>query len=204
MPKTYYSIVIPMRDEEQSLPQLFDEIEKTFRGLPYEVIAVDDASGYATHLGKWEALRVGIDRAKGSIIITMDADLQDDPKELPKLLKKLHEGYDIVSGWREHRQDPLYKIVLTRLANIIYGFNDFSSPMKVYRKKALAQLPKEGTLLRYSLLLAHQLGFRVAEVPVRHRPRMYGRSKFGIIKYVRIFYDLILLSLLFRGSGKLK
>lgn len=199
-----YSIVLPIRNEAQSLPQLFDEIEQTFRSLPYEIIAVDDASGYADHPGKWEALRAGINRAKGSVIITMDADLQDDPRQLPKLLKKLDEGYDIVSGWRKNRQDPAYKKVLTRLANIIYGFRDFASPMKVYRRKALEDLPKEGSLLRYSFLFGHKLGFRVTEVPVAHRPRLYGRSKFGVIKYFRIFYDLILLSMLFRGSGKLK
>jgi len=199
-----YSVILPIRDENQSLPQLFDEIEQTFKGVTYEIIAVDDASGYTDHIGKWAALREGIGRAKGQIIITMDADLQDDPRELPKLLKKLDEGYDVVSGWRKDRRDPQYKILLTRLANAIYGFRDFSSPMKVYRKSALTKLPKEGSLLRYSFLLAHQLGFKIAEVPVAHRARIYGKSKFGIVKYFRIFYDLILLSLLFRGSGKLK
>ncbi len=199
-----YSIILPVRDEDASLPQLFTEIEHTFAGKKYEIVAVDDASGYTDHFGKWEALRTGIERAKGSIIITIDSDLQDDPRELPKLLKKLDEGYDIVSGYRMRRHDPQYKIVLTRLANFIYKFNDFSSPMKVYRKDVLDRLPKEGSLLRYSLLLARQLHLKIVEVPVAHRPRKYGQSKFGIVKYFRIFYDLILISLLFRGSGKLK
>lgn len=199
-----YSIILPIRNEDESLPQLFNELETSLRGLSYEIIAVDDASGYTDHPGKWEALRVGIDRAKGSVIITMDADLQDDPKEIPKLLKKVDEGYDIVSGWRNPRHDVFYKIVLTRIANIIYGFNDFASPMKVYRKEVLKELPKEGSLLRYSYLLGHQLGFRTTEVPVAHRPRKYGKSKFGFVKYVRILYDLILLYLLFSGSGRLR
>lgn len=197
-----YSIILPIRNEEESLPQLFDEIKETFKYKNYEIIAVDDASGFRDHLGKWEALRAGISRAKGSVIITIDADLQDDPRELPKLLKKLDEGYDIVSGWRKPRHDPYYKILLTRLANIIYGYHDFSSPMKVYRKEVMAELPKEGSLLRYSYLLGNQLGFRVAEVPVVHRPRTYGKSKFGIVKYFRILYDLLLIRLLFWGSNR--
>ncbi|MCX6792358.1 MAG: glycosyltransferase family 2 protein [Candidatus Gottesmanbacteria bacterium] len=198
-----YSVILPIRNEEESLPQLFDEIEQTFRGKSYEIIAVDDASGHADHFGKWEALRTGIARAKGSIIITMDSDLQDDPKELPILLTTLNQGFDIVSGWRKNRQDPFYKIVLTRFANILYGFHDFSSPYKVYRKEALAKLPKDGSLLRYSFLFARTFGLHIAEVPVAHRARLYGQSKFGIIKYVRIFYDLILIRLLFCGSNRI-
>jgi len=196
-----YSIVLPIRDEDASLPQLFDEIEQAFSGTTYEIIAVDDASGLADHGGKWEALRTGIERAKGSVIITMDSDLQDDPKEIQKLLLP---GFDVVSGWRKNRQDPYYKIFLTRLANTIFGFKDFASPMKVYRREALDKLPKEGNLLRYSFLFARQLGLKTAEVPVVHRARLYGRSKFGIIKYFRILYDMILLSLLFSGSGRIR
>lgn len=204
-----YSVILPIRNEEASLPELFDEIEKAFAQKKYEIIAVDDASGRADHFGKWEALRTGIAYAAGSIIITMDSDLQDDPRELSKLLAKLNDGYDVVSGWRKNRQDPRYKVVLTTLANTIiswltgYQFHDFSSAMKVYRKEALEELPKEGSLLRYSFLLAHTLGLRIVEVPVMHRPRLYGQSKFGIVKYFRIFYDLVLIFLLFSGSGRL-
>ncbi len=201
MSKPYYSVILPIRNEEESLPQLFAEIEQAFAGKQYEIIAVDDASGYADHPGKWEALRAGIDRAKGSVVITMDADLQDDPKEIKKLLVP---GFDVVSGWRSPRRDAFYKIVLTRIANLLFGFKDFSSPYKVYRKDALARLPKEGSLLRYSYLFARKFGMRIVEVPVSHRPRLYGKSKFGVIKYFRIFYDLVLLSLLFRGSGRLE
>ena len=204
-----YSVIVPIRNESESLPQLFDELSVALRGRKYEVIAVDDASGHVDHFGKWEALRTGIAYAAGSIIITMDSDLQDDPRELSKLLAKLNDGYDVVSGWRKNRQDPAYKVMLTKFANVIvsrltgYPFHDFSSPMKVYRKEALEELPKEGSLLRYSYLLSHQLGLRIAEMPVSHRPRLYGQSKFGVVKYFRIFYDLVLIFLLFSGSGRL-
>lgn len=198
-----YSVIVPIRNESESLPQLFDELSVALRGRRYEVIAVDDAStdgslqilrqiGKNTpsfrilhlpkHLGKWTALRTGLAAAKGPVIITMDADLQDDPRELPKLFTTLNRGFDIVSGWRKDRQDPAYKIILTNIANWVvsrmthHEFHDFSAPMKAYRKQALGALPKEGSLLRYSFLLAHQLGLRIAEVTVNHRPRMYGRS----------------------------
>jgi len=191
---TMYSIILPIHNEDESLPQLFGEIEQAFTGKKYEIIAVEDCIG-----NKWEALRIGIERAKGDSIITMDADLQDDPGEIKKLLIT---GYDVVSGWRKNRQDPLYKILLTRLANSIYGFHDFSSPMKVYRKSALDRLPKEGALLRYSYLFAHKYGLKITEVPVAHRARIYGKSKFGIVKYFRILYDLLLIRLFFWGSNR--
>lgn len=226
-----YSIILPIRSEAESLPQLFEEISITFINKRCEIIAVDDASTDQSlrtlrhignknpalhvihlrkHLGKWAALRAGLDAAKGSFIITMDSDLQDDPREINKLLTKLNLGFDVVSSWRNNRRDRYYKVLLTKLANAIMSFitdqrfHDFSSPLKVYRKDALTRLPKEGSMLRYSYLLAHKLGFRIVEVPVAHRPRLYGQSKFGIVKYFRIIYDLILLSLLFRGSGTLK
>jgi len=225
-----YSVIVPIRNESESLPQLFDELSVALRGRRYEVIAVDDAStdgslqilrqiGKNTpslriihipkHLGKWAALRTGLAAAKGPVIITMDADLQDDPRELPKLFTKLNQGFDIVSGWRNNRRDRYYKIALTKFANAIitlvtgHRFYDFSSAMKAYRKEALMELPQEGSLLRYSFLLAHKLGLRIVEVPVVHRPRLYGQSKFGIIKYIRILYDLILILLLFSGSGRI-
>lgn len=204
-----YSIVLPIRNEDASLPQLFAEIEQTFRRKRYEVIAVDDASGYTDHFGKWEALRTGIARARGDVIITLDSDLQDDPRELPKLINTLNEGYDIVSGWRKDRQDDWYKITISQLGNSMISlfahkkFYDLNAPMKVYRRKALMGLPREGSLLRFSLLFAHTLGYRTAEISVRHRRRLYGTSKFGLVKYFRILYDSLLIFFLFSGSGRI-
>lgn len=211
MKKPVYSIILPVRNEARSLPQLIREIKSAMRGTSYEIIAVDDGSTDGTkgtfkisHQGKWAAIRAGLARSKGNVIITMDADLQDDPKEVPKLINKLDEGYDLVSGWRKNRQDPVYKIVLSRLANAIYHFHDFASSMKVYRREILEELPREGSFIRYSYLFAHNLGLTITEVPVAHRPRIYGTSKFGIVKYVRILYDLLLIVLLFSGSGRIR
>jgi glycosyltransferase involved in cell wall biosynthesis len=209
MEQPVYSVIIPIHNEAESLPILLREL-----GKRYEIIVVDDRSTdssgrYATLLlpqraGKWAALRAGIAKAKGRVIITMDGDLQDDPREIPKLLKKLDEGYDIVSGWRKVRRDPLYKIFLTRIANTIYGFRDFSSPYKIYRREVLSLLPTEGSLLRYSLLFGRKLHLKIAEIPVAHRPRRFGNSKFGLLKYFRIFWDLVLITLLFSGSGQIE
>jgi glycosyltransferase involved in cell wall biosynthesis len=231
MQKPIYSIIIPVRNEAESLPQLCMELSHAMHGKSYEIIAVDDTSTDGSlealrssskrlsiqiipmphHEGKWAALRTGMARARGSVIITMDADLQDDPQQLPKLIAQMNTGkYAVVSGWRKNRQDPAYKTFLTRTANIgisiltRHRFHDFSSPMKLYQKKFLTEIPKEGSMIRYSFLLAYRLGLPITEVPIIHRKRIYGQSKFGVIKYARILYDLVLLSLLFRGSGKLK
>lgn len=230
MKRPFYSIILPVRDESANLARLMDEIRSGMHGKTYEIIAVDDASRDAScrvlknliksnprlqiihmshHSGKWAALRAGIQEAKGNVIITMDADLQDDPKELTKFISYIARGYDIVSGWRKYRHDTFYKVQLTILANVVLSrmtgrvFHDFASPMKIYRKAALEQLPQEGALLRYSMLMAHQLRLRTIEIPVSHRPRQYGTSKFGVMKYFRILYDLMLILLLFSGSGRL-
>lgn len=198
MTKPKYSIVLPIRNEDASLPELFSEIQRAMDDRSYEIIAVDDASGYHHHFGKWEALRVGIAHAKGDVVITMDADLQDDPKELPRLITKLKQGYDIVSGWRKNRQDPWYKVHLSRFANVWIGaFHDFASPYKAYRKNILLSLPQDDSLLRYTLLFAKRKNYRIAEIPVAHHPRTHGTSNFGLIKYVQILYDLILIGPLF-------
>ena len=226
-----YSWVLPIKNEALSLPPLIKEIKKAMKGISFEVIAVDDASTddtfqtlkdlgnqfleikiihFAHPQGKWAALLTGISKAKGSIVVTLDADLQDDPQEIGKLLEKYQKGYEVVSGWRKKRFDPIYKVVISRLGNGLVSllglghFHDLNSPYKVYKRKVLDVLPKEGTLLRFSLLFAHKYGFKVKEVPIIHKPRKYGKSKFGVVKYLRIIYDLFLIYLLFSGSGKLK
>ncbi|MBI3380344.1 glycosyltransferase family 2 protein [Candidatus Gottesmanbacteria bacterium] len=158
--------------------------------------------------GKWAALREGIKVAKGEIIITSDSDWQDDPKEVKELLAKL-KSHDLVSGWRKVRHDPFLKILISRggnyLVSILYkkDFKDLNSPFKVYRRNVVESIPKDGSLLRYSMLFAHKMGYKTIEVPVTHRPRIYGKSKFGVIKYLRIIYDILLIFLLFSGSGRL-
>lgn len=203
------------------------------RGRPafgWEIIAVNDAStddslitlnslisqipqlqmiNLKTHQGKWAALLAGFKASKGQIIITLDSDLQDDPAEIIKLLNKFGEGYDLVSGWRKIRQDSTYKVVISRLGNSLastltsHNFHDLNSPFKIYRREVLENLPKQGSMLRFTMLFADKLGYKVIEVPIKHRPRLYGKSKFGFVKYLRIIYDLVLILLLFSGSGKL-
>lgn len=226
-----YSLLLPVRNEDESLKLLFDQIHTAMKGKSYEVIAVDDASEDTTlsnlreigkfykplkvvhfkkHQGKWGALEAGYGISKGKFIITMDSDLQDDPSEISNLLEKLGEGYDVVSGWRKNRKDPYYKVLISKIGNsfvsAVYGykFYDLNSPFKVYRRDVFESLPKTGSLLRFSVLFAKNLGFKVAEVPVDHRARIHGKSKFGIVKYARIIYDLILVMLLFSGSGRVK
>lgn len=226
-----YSWILPLRNEAQSLPQLMAEISKVMRNKSWEVIAINDAStdsslttltslitltpqlkliSFKHQQGKWAALRSGFDKAKGQIIIFSDSDLQDDPSQLPKLLTKLTLGYDLVSGARIIRHDQLYKVIISRLGNWLASnlsgkrFTDLNSSFKIYRKQVLDEIPKQGSLIRFSLIFADKLGYKVAEVPINHRPRLYGKSKFGIVKYLRILYDLILVMLLFTGSGTIK
>lgn len=226
-----YSFILPIKNEALSLPQLIKEIKQVMKGKDYEIIAINDASTDNTlttlkalnslipqlniiqstsHQGKWTALSVGFKASEGQIIITLDSDLQDDPAEFPKLLKKLNQGYDLVSGWRKVRYDPTYKVWISRLGNLLasfltgHHFKDLNSSFKVYRRHIIDKLPTQGSLLRFSMLFADKLGYRVAEVAINHRPRLYGKSKFGVVKYLRIIYDLILVMLLFSGSGRLK
>lgn len=225
-----YSWILPIKDEARSLPQLTREIARVMAGRSYEVTCVNDASTDETSLvlgrlrrtnrhirilsfshaaGKWAALERGIRSSRGSIVITIDADLQDDPREIAKLFPSVDRGYDVVSGWRKLRQDPISILVLSALGNRLISwvtgrtYHDLNSPMKVYRREALGQLPTVGSFLRFSLLFADELGFRTTEVPIVHRPRRWGKSKFGLRKYLRIFYDFLLIRLLFWGSGGL-
>lgn len=227
-----YSWVLPVYNESRSLIALIGEIKGVMKkSSDWEIVAVDDSSTDKTsetldllkrkmpqlrlikrsyHQGKWSALREGIKESRGEIIITLDSDLQDDPKEAVKLLKKIESGYDLVSGWRKRRNDPFYKVVISQIGNWLVSiltnkkFRDLNSPMKVYRKEVIRALPQEGSLFRFSLLFAYKMGFKTIEIPILHRRRMYGKSKFGVKKYIRIIYDLVLILLLFSGSGRLK
>lgn len=212
------------------MPQLLSEITKVMRSKSFEIVAVNDSSKDSTQTiltsmsfqipqlkiicfksrqGKWAALETGFRQSKGQIIITLDSDLQDDPKEVRKLLAKLEQGYDLVSGWRKLRSDPIYKVLISNLGNFLVSaltkeiFHDLNSPFKIYRREVLDNLPKSGSILRFTMLFADRLGYKVAEVAINHRPRLYGKSKFGVVKYLRIIYDLVLVLLLFSGSGRL-
>ncbi|UCC77873.1 MAG: glycosyltransferase family 2 protein [Anaerolineales bacterium] len=217
----YLSIVIPVYNEEESLHPLSDELEAALQTLqqPYEIIFVDDGStddsfavlqqlheadpdhvrvvSFRRNFGKTAALSVGFKRALGEVVVTMDADLQDDPHEMPKLLNKLDEGWDLVAAWRERRQDPVSKTLPSRVANAVVArftgleLHDFNCGFKAHRAQVVRELKLYGDLHRYIPVLASWQGFRVAEVPVLHRPRRFGRSKYGWQRMVRGFFDFL-------------
>lgn len=224
-----YSWILPIKNEALSLPQLIKEITQVMKGCSFEIVAVNDASidntqttlksltsqipqlkiiNFDSYHGKWAALSAGFATSKGRIIITLDSDLQDDPFEVNKLLNKLTQGYDLVSGWRKVRYDSSYKIIISRLGNWLastlsgQNFKDLNSPFKVYKRSVLENLPNTGSMLRFTMLFAQKLGYKISEIPISHRPRIYGKSKFGLVKYIRILYDLTLILLLFSGSGR--
>ncbi|PIE35190.1 glycosyltransferase [candidate division KSB3 bacterium] len=149
------------------------------------------------NFGKSAALRVGFQQAAGEIVFTLDADLQDDPEEIPNFLEKLAEGVDLVSGWKLERQDPLSKTLPSRLFNAITSritgirLHDFNCGFKAYRREVLECIDLYGELHRYIPVLADEFGFKIGEIPVRHHPRRHGISKYGFERYARGFLDLL-------------
>jgi glycosyltransferase involved in cell wall biosynthesis len=149
------------------------------------------------NFGKAAALAAGFAEAEGDIVVTIDGDRQDDPEEIPRLLAKLDEGFDLVSGWKAHRRDPLSRRVLSRIFNAVAGrmsglrLHDMNCGLKAYRAEVVHGLRLYGELHRYIPVLAHYRGFRIAEIPVNHRPRAHGRSRYGVERYVRGFLDLL-------------
>ncbi len=214
------SVVVPVHNEERSVALLLDELASALDGIgrPWEAIFVDDGSTDGTfsaltrlhdaadnvrivrlrrNFGKAAALQAGFEEATGDVIVTIDGDLQDDPAEIPRLLAKLDEGFDLVSGWKTKRRDPLSRRVPSRIFNSVSGrmsglrLHDLNCGLKAYRAEVLDGLRIYGELHRFIPVLAHYRGFRVAEVPVNHRPREHGRSRYGMERYVRGFLDLL-------------
>jgi len=149
------------------------------------------------NFGKATALQAGFAEAQGDVVVTIDGDLQDDPAEIPRLLAKLDEGFDLVSGWKTKRRDRLTRRIPSRLFNAVTGrlsglrLHDFNCGLKAYRAEVVRGLRIYGELHRFIPVLAHYRGFRVAELPVNHRPREHGRSRYGMERYVRGFLDLL-------------
>jgi glycosyltransferase involved in cell wall biosynthesis len=220
------SVVVPILNEREGLPELVSEIERACDslGLAWEVIFVDDGStdGSADLLedltadhdairvvrlrrnfGKSAALTAGFEHSSGEIVVTLDGDGQDDPAEIPELVRKLGEGYQLVSGWKRERHDPagrrwasrLFNGVTARLSGV--DLHDFNCGLKAYEGECARSLQIYGELHRYIPVLAVQRGWRVTELPVNHRARRHGRSKFGFERYARGPFDL--LTVLFIG-----
>lgn len=204
----YFSVIIPLKDEEKSIPVLHEELIQVFSNInkPYEIIFIDDGSidnsysilttlqkkdknikviKFRANFGKSAALSAGFKEAKGNIIIMLDADLQDNPNEIPKLLQKLDEGYDLVSGWRQKRNDSIVKRISSLMFNkgtalvTNLSLHDLNCGLKVFKKNVAEQLYLHGELHRFIPVLAYKKKFKVAEVIVNHRPRRYGSSKYG-------------------------
>ena len=221
------SVVVPVHDEERSVALLHDELRSALEplGTPWEVIFVDDGStdgtfGALTRLhnaeqnvrvvrlrrnfGKAAALGAGFDQAQGDTVVTIDGDLQDDPAEIPRLLAKLDEGFDLVSGWKTRRRDPLSRRILSRIFNRVTGLfsgvrlHDMNCGLKAYRAEVVHGLRLYGELHRFIPVLAHYRGFRIAELPVNHRARGHGRSRYGVERYLRGFLDLLTVSFIGR------
>ncbi|HEY7983345.1 MAG TPA: glycosyltransferase family 2 protein [Ktedonobacterales bacterium] len=214
------SVVIPVYNEEQSLHPLYDGVTASLQALggSYEIIFVDDGSSdgsfdvmRALHEGdphvrvvrfrrrfsKTPALVAGFAHARGDIIFTLDGDLQDDPAEIPQFLAKLEEGYDLVSGWKFPRHDPITKTVPSFFFNRMVGMatgvrlHDMNCGFKAYRRELIDDLKLYGELHRFIPVLAHQRGFRVTEVKIHHHARKYGKSKYGARRFLRGFLDLV-------------
>ncbi|MGB5932197.1 MAG: glycosyltransferase [Anaerolineae bacterium] len=222
------SVVIPLLDEEENIAflhsSLHDVLEETGKG--YEIIFVDDGSRdgsfavlttlhdedpnhirvihFRRNFGKTAALTAGFGKARGEVIVTMDADLQDDPQEIPRLLDRLEEGYDMVVAWRRDRQDPLSKRLPSRIFNGTVSFltrvhlHDLNCGFKAFRREVIANLKLYGELHRFIPVLAHWRGYRVTELAVVHHPRKYGRSKYGVERLGRAFVDFLVVLFLTR------
>ena len=214
------SVIVPLFNEEESLQPLANEIRKALKpvNISYEIILVDDGStdnslkiireickpdkrfryiSFRKNYGKSAALQVGFKEATGDVVVTMDADLQDDPNEIPNLIKKLEEGYDLVSGWKKKRQDPFIKKSSSKFFNFVtrlmsgIKIHDFNCGLKAYRKEVTDNINVYGELHRYMPVLANWEGFRISELIVKHHPRRYGKTKYGISRFFKGFIDLI-------------
>ncbi len=213
--------MVPIYNEEESIPSLYTRLTEALEelGQPYEIIAVDDGSRdrsfallrelaladrrlrvvrFRRNFGQTAAFSAGFDRARSEVVITIDADLQNDPADIGALLKKMHEGYDVVSGWRERRQDPfLNRRLPSILANGLISWatgvrlHDYGCSLKAYRTEVLRGIRLYGELHRFIPAIASWQGVAVAELPVRHAARKFGKSKYGISRTVRVVLDLL-------------
>lgn len=230
MTSPWLSIVVPVYNEAESLRPLHLQITEALGKNDYEVLYVDDGSTdgsldqlrtlqqddpsrvrvlhFARNFGKAEALSAGFREARGEAIVTMDADLQDDPREIPRLVAALSNGYDLVNGWKRERQDPPSKTIPSRVFNAVVGWatgvrlRDLNSGLKAYRRRVIEQLHVYGEQHRFLPVLAYWKGFRVTEIPVRHRPRRYGKSKYGARRFLSGVLDLLTVVYLTRFQRK--
>ena len=226
------SIVIPVYNEEENILMLYDEIEKVFAQTDqvYEVIFIDDGSidkslqilkelqknkdpvvvvALRKNFGQTAAMSAGFDLARGDVIIAMDADLQNDPNDIPLLLAKIEEGNDVVTGWRFDRQDPYISRKLpSKIANKIISWatnvklHDYGCTLKAFRREVIKSIQLYGEMHRFIPAIASGMGISIAEVKVNHRPRRFGSSKYGISRTIRVILDLVTVKFLLSYSTR--
>lgn len=225
------SILVPLYDERDNLAPLFAKLKETLDGRPggWEAVFVDDGSTDGSfealkelrgsdpririfrlrrNFGKSAALDTGFKAVRGQRVIIMDADLQDDPAEIPALLEKIDQGYDLVTGWRFSRRDRFIKKYTSRIYNLVTStltgirLHDFNCGLKAFRREVIEDISLYGELHRYIPPLAHWKGYRVTEVRVRHHPRAFGKSKFGAYRFFAGFMDLLTVMFMTRYSKK--
>ena len=220
------SIIVPVLNEEGSLDKFYNETTKSLNEYSnWEIIFIDDGSDdesynimrkladednrvsiiqFFKNFGKADALSEGFKQANGDVVITIDADLQDDPAEIPRLVEKIQEGWDVVSGWKKDRKDPISKRLPSKLFNMVTRFltgikiHDFNCGLKAYRRKVVKSIDIYGGLHRYIPAIAGQKGFSITEVAVNHRPREFGETKYGGNRLFHGFFDLF--TMLFTGK----
>jgi dolichol-phosphate mannosyltransferase len=223
--KVDLSFVIPVFNEEDSLPELTERIKRNVpTGMSFEIIFVDDGSTddswlviqvlsdmyhgtirgfqFRSNRGKAAGLQAGFDAARGQYVFTMDGDLQDDPQEIPRFLAKIREGFDLVSGWKKVRHDPWHKVLPSRVFNRMLSYfsqvklHDHNCGFKCYRREVVKSIKLFGELHRMVPSLAGMQGFRVTEIPVQHHARVHGYSKYGVERFIRGFSDMLTIGFL--------
>ena len=226
------SVIIPAKNEERSLPPLIERLFSALRGIgrPFEAIVVNDGStdgslrvlrdlvashrelrviDLARNCGQTSAMMAGFTHARGDVIVPIDADLQNDPADIARLLTKLEEGYDVVSGWRKERQDAtIRRNLVSRIANVIISrlsgvyLHDYGCTLKAYRRDVIGPVRLYGEMHRFVPIYASWYGARIAEIPVNHSPRLHGKSHYGLERIVKVVLDLIVVRFLDRWLGK--
>lgn len=227
------SLVVPVYNEEKNIPLLIEAIQRTFQPLAYswEVVLVDDGSqdgslqvltqlaekdpdclrvvSFRRNFGQTAAIAAGLDYARGEIIVLLDADMQNDPADIPMLLEKLEQGYDLVSGWRKRRQDPFFTRTLpSNLANMLISrvtgvpLHDYGCTLKAYRREVLEGFRLYGEMHRFIPVFANSVGAKITEVQVNHQPRKFGKTKYGLERTLKVILDLFTVKFLVSYSSK--
>ena len=228
----YLSVVVPVYNEYENIPLLYNAVADALAELDkdWELILVNDGSkdnslealkelaikdpvhvkviGLRRNFGQTAAIAAGVDHSSGEIIVLMDADLQNDPTDIPAMLKKLDEGYDLVSGWRKDRQDPFLRSFISRIANRIIckvtgvNLHDYGCTLKAYRREVITGFRLYGEMHRFIPAFANTYGAKIVEMPVKHHPRRLGKSKYGFERIAKVVLDLITVKFLSSYADK--